>query len=353
MEFTNKKSYIIVPNVAFGFNTKYHLTTDELMVFAHLQMIKAVGLDNQLMTMVDVIVAGLEWDKSNITRDRKRVEKALTGLHDKGYITIEFNGAKIVKSVLTITINKELEKAETESTVEWKEAPFVWKGFTRIENNEYNQANNDGQYLMVIAYTKWRENAKFTYRISYQEWQEVLDVSDNTARTVITECEPFINKISGSFYKDENGQMKQKPNEYSVKPKTDVKESEKKAKAMTALEKFANKVTDARYKYDDDILKQINDYGTKWRLDGYTAWVESDCPVLKEAGKKKFEMLEKAGQGWIQEKLEEEYEGAKTKSQKVETLADNHLAYLNGDINYDYGSNDNNWIKEWSEDEAI
>src|SRR5690606_6466613 len=148
---------------------------------------KPIGLENQLITMVDVIVESLGWNKTNMSRVRNRVVKALEGLREKNYVSIESSGSDMKKSVLIITINKDMEQVEAESNVEWRENPFIWKGFTRVECNEYNMADGNGQHLIVIAYTKWRENAKFDYKISFREWAEVLSVSDKTARTIIEE----------------------------------------------------------------------------------------------------------------------------------------------------------------------
>lgn len=146
----NKKSYVIIPNVAFGFGTRYHLNKDEFMMFVHLQLMKQIGLENTTVTMVDILVKGLKWETSTKSRDKKRVVDTLEGLKNKGYITIE-HGGKILKDILVITINKEMEKHEAETKVEWKENPFVWKGFTRIYYDKYNLAENNGYHLLVIS----------------------------------------------------------------------------------------------------------------------------------------------------------------------------------------------------------
>ncbi|WP_413363823.1 hypothetical protein [Lysinibacillus sp. 3P01SB] len=330
MDFTNKKSYIIIPNVAFGFGTEYHMTTNEFMVFGYLQLAKSIGLENQIVTMIDVIVEALDWNTSNTSRDRSRVQEVLTGLHNKGYITVKFNGTKMVSSVLIITIKKEMEAAEAISKVDWRDRPFIFSGWTRIEYYEYNLAKCNGEHLMIIAYTKWREQLKkaknITYKIAYQEWQAVLSVSYTKSVDTIKKCATFIEKITGAYYKDEVGQWKQGVNEYSVRhSKPNVKEIEKKEKVRNAQEKFAEKVTDLRYKFEDNILKQINDYGTKWELDGYTAWIVTDCPILKEAGEKKFEILENKGQGWVKEKLEKEYEERKLRREHQQKATENHI----------------------------
>lgn len=305
----NKDSYAIIPNVAFGFGTEYQLTKDEMMVYVHLQFMKQYGLKDTARTTLDMLIDDLSWSTSgnNASRDRKHMQSILTGLQQKGYISISFYG-KMSKSILTITINNKMKDVVATSKVDWKNNPFTFKGFTSIALNEYNLADAEGHKMIVIAYIKWRNNAQFTYQISFKEWEDILQVTDKTARTIIENCNGIINKESGAFYKDEQGQYKQEANAYSLNSKTDVKEAEKKAKNESHFEKFREKVTDLRFKFDDEVLKQINDYGTKFELKGYTAWVETDCPFLKKAGEKKFKILEDKGQGWIQEKLEKEYE---------------------------------------------
>jgi hypothetical protein len=295
MKFTNKKGFTNIPNVAFGFGTEYHMTADEMMVYSNLQLSKQIGLmeTDVTVTMVDMLVATLNWETpSKPARAKKRVTDALEGLVSKGYIEIVCDG-DMKKSVLTVTVKTDVKDAQAQTAVEWKENPFIWKGFTQLSTNEYNLANGNGQHLIVVDYTKWRENAKFDWKIAYKEWESILNVSHNTAVEIIKECESFVIKISGATYRNEQGQAKQEPNTYIVKDekKVNIEKKEKEVKKQSYLEKFAEKVTDVRVKFDNDLLMQMFDSNTKINYRGYTAWLETECPVYKAEGEKKFTML--------------------------------------------------------------
>jgi hypothetical protein len=315
LKMKNIKSYAIFPNVAFGFGTKYHLNKDEFMVFANLQFMKQVGLENTTVTMVDMIVKGLGWETSTKPRDKKRVVDALEGLESKGYISIDING-KMFKDILLITINKDMEKVEAKSSVVWKEKPFLFKGWTRIKWNEYNLAENNGYYLMIITYIIWRTNPelKYEYKICSREWEDVLSVSDKTARDKLDECATFITKISGGHYSDEHGQVKQEANTYTMKTvsvESNLQKITQEAVAETALDKAFAKVTDEKIILDINLFNQIFHKKTKWVFDGYKAWKETTCPFVKAGGQKKVDSLKASKNtdaGKVADRLEREYQ---------------------------------------------
>lgn len=332
----NKKSYAIIPNVAFGFGAKYHLNNDEFMVFAHLQFMKQVGLENTTITMVDMLVKGLGWETSTKSRDKKRVVEAIEGLQLKGYITIKHEG-KILKDVLVITINKELEKFEAETKVDWKENPFLFKGFTRIEWNEYNLAENNGYYLIIITYVKWRTNPelKYDYKICVREWESVLNVSDKTVRDRLEECTTFITKIAGGHYHDKHGQVKQEANTYTLNTEvhnpSKIKETHQEVKKESYLDKERQKVTDIKVISNEDIFKQIFDKKTFIRFEGYKVWKETECPHVREAGKKKIESMYKSPKKGAKEavdRLEREYQEYLSNQKKQSEWVDRQMASM-------------------------
>lgn len=309
----NKKSYVIIPNVAFGFGTKYHLNKDEFMMFAYLQFMKQIGLEDTTVTMVDMLVKGLKWETSTKSRDKKRVVDALKGLLTKGYIIIEHNG-KILKDILIITINKEMEKLEAETKVEWKENPFIWKGFTKVSYDKYNLAGNNGYYLVVISYITWRDNAKHTWRISIKEWEGIFGVTDKTAREILGGCGEFITKITGNHYKNEAGQIKQEANQYTMKTvsvESNLQKITKETIVETALDKAFAKVTDVKINLNIDLFNQVFDKKTKWKFNGYKAWKETTCQFVKEGGQKKIDAMKASKNkiaGEVAERLEIEYQ---------------------------------------------
>lgn len=313
----NEKSYVIIPNVAFGFGTKYHLNKDEMMVFAHLQMMKQIGLVNTTITMVEVLVATLGWETTNKSRDKKNLAKALVGLQAKGYIKIECDG-EIVKSILTITINKEMEKDfEVTSSVDWKDNPFVFKGFTRVDYEQYNLAENNGYKMIIIAYIKWRTNKKlkFDYKICFKEWEMVLGVTDKTAREILSNCASFINKESGAGYTNDQGQPRRKTNSYNMKSDTNgssnLEKETAKGKVESILDKAYTQVTDEKVFGNPDIFHQIFDKKKFIKIEGYKVWKETSCDIVKKAGQDKIDSMRASKNkiaGEVVDRLEGEYQ---------------------------------------------
>ncbi|MFP3344677.1 hypothetical protein R0J87_19565, partial [Halomonas sp. SIMBA_159] len=64
----NEKFFITVPNVAFAWGTDYHLTTDEFMLYSHLQFMRQGSQWNQTYTSVDMIIYFLESETKNKQR---------------------------------------------------------------------------------------------------------------------------------------------------------------------------------------------------------------------------------------------------------------------------------------------
>ncbi|WP_273852324.1 hypothetical protein [Guptibacillus spartinae] len=283
-------------------------------MFAHLQFMKQIGLENTTFTMVDMLVKGLGWATSTKYRDKKRVVEALNGLSTKGYITIEHDG-KILKDSLVIKINKEMEKNVAETKVGWKENPFVWKGFTKVNYDRYNLAKNNGFHLMAIGYTLWRENAQHEWRIAIKEWEGIFGVTDKTAREILNGCTSFITKISGDHYQDKSGQVKQEANIYTMQ--TDFnslsksKETKQEFIKESLLDREYKKVTDIEVISSETIFKQIFDKNTFIKFEGYKVWKETECPNVKKAGQKKIDAM-RASQnkvaGEVADRLEMEYQ---------------------------------------------
>ncbi|GAB6462427.1 MULTISPECIES: hypothetical protein [Bacillus] len=322
-------NYIQIPNVAFGFGTEYKLNNDELKVFAYLQFMKNVGTMN-IRTHVTIIVEDLKWGTSKASRDNARAGKALEGLRDKGYITLSFNG-DVKKNALAIEINDEMKKATAEVKVDWKQNPFKFKGFTPIKSSEYNLAGGNDYNLTVMAYHNWRNNAQFEYAICDKEWCEVLELGNTRTREIINDC-AFLTKVSGKRYQDETGQWKQETNQYVkiTSVKTDLKEIEVENKNLTFLEKEREKVNDLLVKHDDDVFGQIFDKTKRFEFKGYKAWKETTCDHVKKAGAKKLKILDEAGQSWVREKLETEYQEGLRNKEIIDRMMEIHMKDVEG-----------------------
>ncbi|PEE73596.1 hypothetical protein COM81_27800 [Priestia megaterium] len=342
MKMNNEKSYAVLPNVAFGFNTDYQLNNDETLMFIHLQFMKQYGLVDTVRTTLDMLIEDVDWVTKTPSRDRNRVIKALENLRSKGYISLSFK-EKISKGTLTVTINKSIEKQVATSTVDWKSNPFEFKGFTKIMCEEYNLAENNGYYLIAIAYTKWRENATYKWKICNKEWEAVLGVTDKTARKILDNCHPFITKFTGQKYKDEQGHIKQEANTYkiqccnSVKP--DLEVIDKEVKSLSFLDNMKRKVSDSKVIESKGIFNQIFDKNTKIEFGGYKIWKETKCEIVKKAGQTKIDKMNASTRhdgyaGRVVKELDEQYQeyikNQNAQMDRIRLMAQKHVEELEG-----------------------
>ncbi|MED3896292.1 hypothetical protein P4797_15100 [Priestia aryabhattai] len=342
MKMNNEKSYAVLPNVAFAFNTDYQLNNDETLMFIHLQFMKQYGLVDTVRTTLDMLIEDVDWVTKTPSRDKSRVIKALENLRSKGYISLSFK-EKISKGTLTVTINKSIEKQIATSTVDWKSNPFEFKGFTKIMYEEYNLAENNGYYLIAIAYTKWRENAIYEWKICTREWEAVLGVTDKTARKILDNCHPFITKVVGQKYKDEQGHIKQEANTYKIQNfnnvKPDFEDIDKEVKSLSFLDNIKRKVSDSKVIDSEEVFNQIFDKRTKIEFEGYKIWKETKCEVVKKAGQTKIDKMNASTRfngyaGRKVKELEEQYQES-IKSQhaqmnRIKLMAQKHIDELEG-----------------------
>lgn len=302
-----KGKFIQVPNVAFAFGTEYKMSNDEMKVYAYLQWMKNVGNMN-IRTHASIIVEDLGWMTSNKSRSLKRAVDSLNGLNEKGYITIE--GEDFKKSPMTINIVEEMKEAEVKSNVEWKDAPFKFKGYTEVTAEDYNKVISSDYNITVIAYFNWRNNANFDYAICDKEWGEVLELSVRQTRVIIDSAKGFMTKISGEKYQDDAGQWKQETNMYEKRNViSDVKEIKVKNNSESYLDNQRKKVTDIRVSHDEKVFMQIFDKNTFFNNDGYRIWKDTKCKHTKEAGQKKVDAIQKNERGrYVIDRLERNYQ---------------------------------------------
>ena len=213
MKIRNEKAWATFPNVAFAFNTEYHLTPEELYVYTNLHFLNPNALVDAVASTVDNLVWTIGWQEARASKPRAKVIAALTGLQDKGYIEIECEGS-MDKGFLHISLNKEMEKAEVETTVDYKTNPYVWKGFTVITAAQFNLIESAEEF-MVLAYTIWRDNPNFDYRICFNEWAGVLGCSRRNAIRILDKCERFLTKTVGKTIISD-GKTTQEANIYKV-----------------------------------------------------------------------------------------------------------------------------------------
>ncbi|MFJ8069986.1 hypothetical protein ACIQZD_13680 [Peribacillus sp. NPDC096447] len=331
--------FVQIPNVAFGFGTEYKLNKDDIRVYAYLQWARNVGT-MKVRTNVEIIVEDLGWETTKASRDKTRVAVALQNLMDKGYIEMTFK-KDIKKDNLTIIINKEeMKKVEAKSTVDWKTNPFTFKGYTDIKVDEYNLADQNDYHLLMVGYYLWRNNAGFEYAICDNEWADVLELGVKHTRTIIDDYTPFLNKISGAKFKDENGQWKQEPNTYIMDKHMSIEDKAEKVsievKKETYGEKHMSKVLDETVMTNNKIYKQIFDFKVFLEDAGYKVWKETTCEHTKKTGQIKIDkMMKSEGGRYAVERLETKYQkdidSAKERERQREVMhkrAEQHMAEM-------------------------
>ncbi|MED4005004.1 hypothetical protein P4629_06265 [Priestia aryabhattai] len=309
----NKGFNITMPNVAFAWGTKYHMTEDEFMIYAHLQFMRQGGQWNQTLTSVDMIIQYLELKTKNKQRDKEKVIANLNSLVEKGYITIDCEGD--MKKVF-FTVKQVQGILSTDFAVEFEEdgKNRRFMGFTKISGEHYNLANNEGRALMVITYITWRNN--INYKVPKSEWIKVLGIAKSTLEDWFNDYkERFLQVFEGSHYINEQGQIRQETNSHVIADKgkqpINLEEKSKKAKTESFLGKLRSQVTDITVMSDDEIFMQIFDKNTFLEFKGYKAWKETTCKFVKTNGQKKLDTMRASKNhiaGKVADKLEREYQ---------------------------------------------
>ena len=335
----NEQSEIVLPNVAFAWGTKYHLTTDEFILYVHLQFMRQVGQWNQTMTAIDMLIQNLCLQTKNKQRDKAQVITNLRSLEEKGYIEIDCDG-DIKKAFFTVKQVQELLSAEFIVEIYEEGKKRIFKGFTKLSGKLYNLANNDSRALMVIAFIEWRKRIK--YDVPKSEWVKLLGIAKSTLETAFKDYEKrFLHIVKGEYYQNEQGEIRQETNSYAVmdkdKSSTKLEETVEKYKVENYLDKMRETVTDNDIRNDNKIFMQIFDRKTYIEFEGYRAWKETNCEYVKREGQKKIDRMlaSKTKDGYagkVVARLETEYleyiERKKSQQDVLEHMSQKHLEEL-------------------------
>lgn len=319
-----------LPNVVHAKGTKYFLDNREITMYIYLQFMSATGDDENTVTShVDYLDAHLPFIK-NERRNRDKVKQIIQSLADKEYIAVEG------KKMLGITINNKMKDEACVVDVDFKDRPMTFKGYTELTVSDYNKAcsftNEDSiafaNGMKVFAYVKWRQNARFEYRISQKEWAVALDRSERQAFDIVDECVSagLIGKVSGGY--KANGQ--QETNLYTIPTTFDVEMNE----AVSAdedddgvkdnvVEMDVKKKVNI-YSKNDIELQQIQDEDNRvtgevyekfkykpettddnLTVDDYHVWKVTTSRTFREVGESKFESIKNGD--YIKSKLEAEH----------------------------------------------
>jgi len=335
----NEQSNIVLPNGAFAWGTKYHLTTDEFLLYVHLQFMKQIGQWNQTITSIDMLIQNLGLQTKNKQRDKAEVITNLRSLEKKAYIKIDCDG-DIKKAFFTVMQVQELLSPKFIVEIDEGGKKRTFKGFTKLSGELYNLANNEGRALMVIACIEWRK--KINYDVPKSEWVKILGIAKSTLEASFKDYEKrFLHIVKGDYYQNEQGEIRQETNSYTVmdqdKASTKLEETVEKYKVENDLDKMRERVTDSFIKNDNKIFMQIFDKKTYIEFEGYIAWKKTNCEYVKREGQKKIDKMlasqVKDGYvGRVVERLETEYqeyiELRKKQHDTLELMSQKHLEEL-------------------------
>lgn len=302
MKDEKKDKFVRIPMKMFAYGTKHYVTDDEMVVYYELGY-HCWGRDISVAHInVELLHARLEWNNG-----KNRIIKALSGLRDKKYI---FYNCDDIKATTYLTIHMPRVKTklfEEAVVVDEKLKLAGWEGITETIMNicKQDKATKTGQRLKVITYILWRANLKntrdFIYCISFPEWANVLQVSERQAIRIIDSLkrEKVIKVTSGAFYFDNNNQIRQEMNKYAMpEPKgedgNDYKPtmSGRNRKIVAVAELLINTI-DERVK----VRSNLFDYGSALGVEDMIIYKTTECKLVKEQGKKRFNSLSKSESG--------------------------------------------------------
>lgn len=290
-----KDYFVAIPNRMFAFDTEYFTTKEELIVFYQLGLHVTARDPRISIVNIELLNAELELDRSHPTRGKKKIEQALLGLHDKGYIKMTFSGTKL-KYTTHLTV-KLPEMSDPVYTHEITSGSWKYKGFVEVTDDMFVRTKNIDQFKVLI-YVKWRSflysKDKLKYAISYMEWESVLDVSHATAVKIIDDCvkEGLIVKHVGQYYTTLGGEPRQETNRYDVK--------EEKEQNNLDIVKAVNVVLHSDELNGKTIEKRKHQWfimDSRINVDDMVVYLTTDCSVLKEHAEKRITGISKNENG--------------------------------------------------------
>lgn len=318
------ENFVQIPNKMFA-----DTNNDEKLVYVKLlqsQMVGYLDKDNRTTTTtVPMLVMLLGWSEGKYSN--KKVEVALNGLKEKGYISFDSS-----KKVFVVSINTWDNQEKYELDVDWRENNITFSGHTQIK---YSVIDNllENKDFTLYAYAEYRTMKKHQYRICYSEWALVLGCKERQSFDIVDNSDVII-KVSHGYNKNTK---RRETNSYltfdkaelveetSKKPvyeaqdepekvaepvveetTEDVVEDEKVEETVTETvsnedikaivgkitgntreQNILNKMNDKRV-YTIEHMKQIQDFNYPMSLEMYKVIQDTDDYYIRECGRKKL-----------------------------------------------------------------
>lgn len=291
-----EEKFVRMPMKMDAYGTSSYVTDDEYAVYYEV-VFHCWGRDVFVARLnVELIHARLQWNNG-----KNRIIEALKGLQSKGYISIDSNGEEIkATTYLTIHTPRIKSKVFDEAVVVNGTKFSNWTGVSEsIMNICKLNPTKTGQRLRVLTYIAWRY--KIDYSISFDEWENVLQVSERTAKRLIKSMkeEGLIDVVSGQYYTTLDGQIRQEINKYGIAKEVEEDEDAYKPTVTGRQRKFMKVAELLMATTDKRIVERSNllDYDSKLGVEDMVIYLTSDCPIVKEYGKKRYDGISRKAKG--------------------------------------------------------
>ena len=337
VKYTNTKRFIKFPNAELAKG----ITNDELIVYGNLVLSQQLGFyDNQeikVMTTVPLLMGILGWETSyRASKGLNRLFDSLNKLKSRGLIEFDTELTARNKDMFYITVNNFDETEKVELDFDWSSSKRTFSGFTKVSVEAFNELQ-EGYDLAIYIYAKYRQNNKFVYRISFEEWALILSVAKSNAFKAVKESNAVV--PLGSGYDTETN--KRETMAYATFDSVEGKEveAEKVEADEDVAEKVKNfiegdkltdnlmkKVSDERVVGNVKLLKEIQDKGVHLTVEALQILKDTTDIWLAEQGSKKIKAMIKNKKGkYVYEQLvnkmnsqQEVQEARKAKAQAIE-----------------------------------
>lgn len=279
-----KDPFVAIPMKMYAYKTKYFASDDELLVFFHIG--RLVSARNPLIAFVNVELLHpmIQFDRTNGSRNKKRIRDAILGLQSKNYIRIELPVQDINNTTLLEIVLPHLEDDIYTSLVYSGDSKY--RGYTEVTDRMFSMTDTVKE-LKVLIYTDWRE--KINYSVPYFEWANVLGVSSQTAVNLIESCREkgIISKLRGNYYTAVDGSTRQETNRYFVKD-SNVKDWNPSKEMNTALKSMESKQKSTETRPHKWFTKEYLDENDMY------VYLTTKCDALKEHAKARIEGISKS-----------------------------------------------------------
>ncbi|EIT66517.1 hypothetical protein [Lactococcus garvieae] len=332
VKYTNTKRFIKFPNAELAKG----ITNDELIVYGNLVLSQQLGFyDNQeikVMTTVPLLMGILGWETSyRASKGLNRLFDSLNKLKSRDLIEFDTELTARNKDMFYLTVNSFDETEKVELDFDWSSSKRIFSGFTKVSVEAFNELQ-EGYDLAIYIYAKYRQNNKFVYRISFEEWALILSVAKSNAFKAVKESNAVI--PLGSGYDTETN--KRETMAYvtfdSVEAEKVVVEEDVAEKVKNVIEgdkltdNLMKKVSDERVVGNVKLFKEIQDKGVHLTVEALQILKDTTDVWLAEQGSKKIKAMIKNKKGeYVYEQLvnkmnsqQEVQEARQAKAQAIE-----------------------------------